>query len=89
MFLCPHCCPHRGGARGLFWRSAAVYRPGCMCLWLQKKVKDWEQYEGEKTSLLQYLKKAEAELEKPPETLAQESAQKELHAKQVSVFCHP
>ncbi|KAK7104412.1 hypothetical protein V1264_019133 [Littorina saxatilis] len=48
---------------------------------LKQKVKDWEQYEGEKTSLLQYLKKAESELEKPPETLAQDSAQKDLQSK--------
>ncbi|KAL8590280.1 hypothetical protein ACOMHN_006396 [Nucella lapillus] len=49
---------------------------------LKEKVKDWEQYEGEKASLLQYLKKAEAELERPQETLAQETAQKELQSKQ-------
>ena len=58
-------------------------------IWLQQKVKEWEQYEGEKTSLLQYLKKAEAELEKPQETLAQESAQKELQSKQVNSFLVP
>ncbi|XP_076463750.1 muscle-specific protein 300 kDa-like isoform X7 [Babylonia areolata] len=49
---------------------------------LKEKVKDWEKYEAEKASLLQYLKKAEAELEKPQETLAQEIAQKELESKQ-------
>ncbi|XP_076442566.1 muscle-specific protein 300 kDa-like isoform X3 [Babylonia areolata] len=48
---------------------------------LKQKVKDWEQYEGEKNTLLQYLKKAESDLEKPPEILAQESAQKELQSK--------
>ena len=93
VFLCPHCCPHRGRQGGFLGKSLAVYQLGCLCLWLQKKVKDWEQYEGEKTSLLQYLKKAESELEKPPETLAQESAQKELHSKKVSCcalldICH-
>ncbi|XP_025103982.1 nesprin-1-like isoform X4 [Pomacea canaliculata] len=48
---------------------------------LKQKVKDWEQYEAEKSSLLQYLKKAETELEKPSETLAQDSAQKDFQSK--------
>nr|KAG5692778.1 hypothetical protein BaRGS_009394 [Batillaria attramentaria] len=48
---------------------------------LKRKVKDWEQYEGEKTSLLQYLKKAESELEKPPDALAQDTAQKDFQSK--------
>lgn len=47
-------------------------------------MKDWEQYEAEKSSLLQYLKKAETELEKPSETLAQDSAQKDFQSKKVS-----
>ena len=51
---------------------------------MQQKVKDWEQYEGEKTQLLQYLKKAESELERPPETLAQDTAQKDFQSKKVS-----
>ena len=58
---------------------------------MQQKVKDWEQYEGEKTQLLQYLKKAESELERPPETLAQDTAQKDFQSKKVSNIktkCH-
>ncbi|KAK3089398.1 hypothetical protein FSP39_003323 [Pinctada imbricata] len=49
---------------------------------LKQKVKEWEQYEGEKQQLLQYLKKAEAELEKPPATTGQELAQKDYQSKQ-------
>ncbi|GFO48198.1 nesprin-1, partial [Plakobranchus ocellatus] len=48
---------------------------------LKKQVKDWENYEGEKGTLLTYLKKAEAELEKPSETVNQDNAQKDLQAK--------
>lgn len=66
-------------------RRTVADQCGCLCVWLQQKVKDWEQYEGEKTSLLQYLKKAESELEKPPETLAQDSAQKDLQSKKVNI----
>ncbi|GFR66525.1 nesprin-1, partial [Elysia marginata] len=48
---------------------------------LKKQVKDWENYEGEKGTLLTYLKKAETELEKPSETVNQDNAQKDLQAK--------
>ena len=51
----------------------------------QKTLKDWEDYEGEKTNLIQYLKKAETELEKPPTTTGQELAQKDYTAKKVRV----
>lgn len=56
---------------------------------LQQKVKDWEQYEAEKTTLVQYLKQAEADLAAPPDTLAQETAQKEFQSKKVTltVYC--
>ena len=52
----------------------------------QKTLKDWEDYEGEKNNLVQYLKKAEAELEKPPSTTGQELAQKDYTAKKVRLF---
>ena len=51
----------------------------------QKTLKDWEDYEGEKTNLIQYLKKAETELEKPPTTTGQELAQKDYTSKKVRV----
>ncbi|KAL5008450.1 hypothetical protein ScPMuIL_014031 [Solemya velum] len=48
---------------------------------LKKVVGDWESYEKEKTQMMQYLKKAEAELEKPPATSGQDVAQKDLQSK--------
>lgn len=36
--------------------------------------------------MMQYLKKAEAELEKPPATSGQDVAQKDLQSKKVSSF---
>lgn len=57
-----------------------------MAFVLQQQVKDWESYEGEKGKLLTYLKKAEVELEKPLETLNQESAQKDFTSKKVKPF---
>ena len=53
-----------------------------MCI-LQETLHNWEHYEGEKKHLIQYLKKAESELEKPPATHGQDSAQKDLQAKKV------
>ena len=55
----------------------------------QKTVEDWENYEGEKTNLIQYLKKAEAELEKPPSTTGQELAKKDYTTKKVNYSLHP
>ena len=52
----------------------------------QKTLKDWEDYEGEKNNLIQYLKKAEAELEKPPSTTGQELAKKDYTTKKVRVI---
>lgn len=52
----------------------------------QKQVKDWEGYEGEKSTLLTYLKKAEVELEKPIDSVNQENAIKDLQAKKVFNF---
>lgn len=51
--------------------------------WLQKTVDDWEKYEAEKTNMVQYLKKAEAELDNPSTTTGQELAKKDLNAKKV------
>ncbi|XP_035824390.1 nesprin-1 [Aplysia californica] len=48
---------------------------------LKQQVKDWESYEGEKSKLLTYLKKAETELERPVETVNQENAQKDFNSK--------
>ena len=53
---------------------------------LQQKVKEWEQYEGEKQKLLQYLKEAEKELEKPAATTGQDLAEKDLKSKKVCLF---
>ena len=50
---------------------------------LQQKVLDWELYEGEKASIFNYLRQAEVELDKPLETLVQESAQKEIDSVKV------
>ena len=50
----------------------------------QKTVGDWEKYENEKTNMVQYLKKAEAELEKPPSTTGQDLAKKDYTSKKVS-----
>ena len=57
-----------------------------MFLNLQQKVKEWEQYEGEKQKLLQYLKEAEKELEKPAATTGQDLAEKDLKSKKVCLF---
>ncbi|XP_041351119.1 nesprin-1-like [Gigantopelta aegis] len=48
---------------------------------LKETLRNWEQYEGEKKHLIQYLKKAETELEKPPASHGQDSAQKDLQTK--------
>lgn len=58
-----------------------------MLMNLQQKVKEWEQYEGEKQKLLQYLKEAEKELEKPAATTGQDLAEKDLKSKKVCLFC--
>jgi len=47
-------------------------------------VNDWEKYEAEKTNMVQYLKVAEAELDKPPATTGQELAKKDLTSKKVN-----
>lgn len=52
----------------------------------QKQLRDWEHYEREKTTLLAHMKKVKNELEKPIETLSQESAQKDLQSKKVFVL---
>lgn len=49
-------------------------------------MRDWEAYEGEKAKLLNYLKKAENELEKPSEMFSQENAQKDFQSKKVFIF---
>lgn len=51
---------------------------------MQQKVQEWEQYETEKQKLLQYLKEAEKELEKPTATTGQDLAEKDLNSKKVS-----
>uniref|UniRef100_A0A2C9KCB0 Calponin-homology (CH) domain-containing protein n=1 Tax=Biomphalaria glabrata TaxID=6526 RepID=A0A2C9KCB0_BIOGL len=48
---------------------------------LKQQVKDWENYEKEKSTVLNYLKKAETELEKPLESLNQENAIKDFQSK--------
>ncbi|KAK6181528.1 hypothetical protein SNE40_009363 [Patella caerulea] len=48
---------------------------------LLSQVQNWEQYEGEKSTMLKYLKDAEAELEKPPGSPGQEQVQKDFHNK--------
>ncbi|KAH9507324.1 hypothetical protein Btru_056910, partial [Bulinus truncatus] len=48
---------------------------------LKKQVKDWENYEREKSTVLNYLKKAEAELEKPLDSLNQDNAIKDFQSK--------
>ncbi|CAL1544282.1 unnamed protein product [Lymnaea stagnalis] len=48
---------------------------------LKGQVKDWENYEKEKAILLNYLKKAEIELEKPIESMNQDNAIKDLQSK--------
>lgn len=50
---------------------------------MQQKVKEWEEYETEKQKLLQYLKEAEKELEKPPATTGQDLAEKDFKSKKV------
>ncbi|BFZ08024.1 hypothetical protein BsWGS_11063 [Bradybaena similaris] len=46
-----------------------------------KQMRDWENYESEKATLLAHMKKVENESEKPIETLSQESTQKDLQSK--------
>lgn len=57
-----------------------------MLIIFQQKVKEWENYETSKSQCLQLLKKAEAELEKPPATTGQELAEKDLQSKKVSFY---
>ena len=61
----------------------------CVFVYLQKRVADWEKYENEKSTMVQYLKQAEAELEKPPATTGQELAKKDYSTKKVSQASHP
>lgn len=49
-------------------------------------MKEWENYETSKASCLQLLKKAEAELEKPPATTGQELAERDLQSKKVCLL---
>ncbi|KAL3874933.1 hypothetical protein ACJMK2_037885 [Sinanodonta woodiana] len=48
---------------------------------LKQKVQEWENYEKERANLVQYLKKAEEELEQPPAAAGQDHAQKDLQSK--------
>jgi hypothetical protein len=52
---------------------------------MQQKVKEWKEYESEKQKLLQYLKDAEKELEKPPATTGQDLAEKDFKSKKVNL----
>lgn len=72
-----------GNNKVFLWNGSPwLYRK--YAILLQQKVQEWEQYETEKQKLLQYLKEAEKELEKPTATTGQDLAEKDLNSKKVS-----
>lgn len=69
-----------GNNKVFLWNGSPwLYRK--YAILLQQKVQEWEQYETEKQKVLQYLKEAEKELEKPTATTGQDLAEKDLNSK--------